>query len=89
MSGRETDILFRSCDTNGRKHRMDVSKQGNRMADGKLQIDQRIDRIEEAIMILATESHRQDVIDKIEKTLKGKTPVPWPVQEAVGASEEN
>jgi hypothetical protein len=59
------------------------------MADGKLQIDQRVDRIEEAIMILATEWHRQDVIDKIEQTLKGKTPVPWPTQEAVGASEEN
>jgi hypothetical protein len=94
MNGREMDILFRSCDDNGRKRRTDVSK-GNRMAEGKLQIDQRVDRIEEAIMILAEEWYKRfpefgpDMVDKIEQTLKGKTPVPWPTQEVVGASEEN
>lgn len=45
------------------------------MGDGKLQIDQRVDRIESAIMILANENHDQDIVDRIEQTLKGETPV--------------
>jgi hypothetical protein len=45
------------------------------MGDGKLQIDQRVDRIESAIMILAKEGQDQDVVDRIEQTLKGETPV--------------
>lgn len=53
---------------------------GNRVGDGKLQIDQRVDRIESAIMILAQESHPQETVDKIEKILKGKVYAePWPV----------
>jgi hypothetical protein len=48
------------------------------VGDGKLQIDQRVDRIESAIMILANElqnPNRPRVADKIEQTLKGETPV--------------
>jgi hypothetical protein len=48
------------------------------MGDGKLQIDQRLDRVESAIMILANElqnPNRPRVADKIEETLKGGTPV--------------
>jgi hypothetical protein len=49
------------------------------MGDGKLQIDQRLDRVESAIRILANELqdpalHRH-ITDKIEETLKGGTPV--------------
>jgi len=78
-NGRETDILSRSCDSNGRKHPTDVSDWGNRVGEGKLQIDQRVDRIESAIMILAQESHPQETVDKIEQILKGKAYAePWP-----------
>lgn len=45
------------------------------MGDGKLQIDQRVDRIESALMILVREGHDQDVVDRIEQTLKGETPL--------------
>lgn len=60
------------------------------MADGKLQIDQRVDRAQEAIMMLAREGdYDQDTVDRIEQTLKGKTPVAWPVKEEVSASRED
>jgi type III secretory pathway lipoprotein EscJ len=50
------------------------------VADGKLQIDQRVDRIESAIMILAQENYPQETVDKIEQILKGKAYAePWPV----------
>lgn len=45
------------------------------MGDGKLQIDQRLDRVESAIRILADAQPDQDVVDRIEETLKGGTPV--------------
>ena len=45
------------------------------MGDGKLQIEQRMDRVESAIRILAQESHEQDVIERVEQTLRGETPV--------------
>jgi hypothetical protein len=45
------------------------------MGDGKLQIDQRVDRIESAIRVLAEAQPDQDVVDRIEETLKGGTPV--------------
>jgi hypothetical protein len=44
------------------------------MGDGKLQIDQRLDRVESAIRILAEAQPDQDVVDKIEETLRGGTP---------------
>jgi hypothetical protein len=47
------------------------------MGDGKLQIDQRVDRVEAAIMLLAQEGYSQEVVNKIEATLKGDESSPW------------
>ena len=49
------------------------------MGDGKLQIEKRMDRVESAIRILAQEGdYDQDIVERIEQTLRGETPVVQP-----------